>query len=265
MKKIMYVIAFVLFIVTGCTVYYDEIGSIKITQAPLKTEYFQGDTLDTTGLKVVKVYEKNNIEDEIEYEDLKFIGFDSSKIGTQKIIVEYEENGITEYASFEVKVVKKLKNINIATTPRTVFFKGEQFNTDNMVVTATFEDGTTETVTDYSIGYPDMTTTGMKTIIVSLNRNGIVAQITYEINIYELSKIEVRSNPYLTTYTEDDILDITGLKVYGVSTNSISQEITNYATITPVNGSNLTTANTKIIITFLNKTAEIAITVNAKK
>ena len=55
-------------------------------------------------------------------------------------------------------------------------------------ITATFEDGTTETVTDYSIGYPDMTTTGMKTIIVSLNRNGIVAQITYEINIYELSK-----------------------------------------------------------------------------
>lgn len=262
MKKIILMMTLVLSIIGGCTVYYDDIGSIKIVQNPIKTQYFQGESLDLTGLKVAKVYEKNNIEEEVEIEDLKIVGFDSSIIGTQTIIIEYEENSKKEYASFEITIVKKLKKVSIATTPRTTFFKGENFNTTGLVVSATFEDGTTEVVNDYTISYPDMNTIGMKTVTIALNRNGILMQANYIIEVYQLLYIEIGNNPYILNYSEGDELDLTGLIVNAVG-SGIKTQITDYKT-TPQAGSKLTTETNKIVVSFLNETKEIPITVTAK-
>ncbi len=78
----------------------NELLLISVTKMPTKTEYYVGDTLDTTGLEITAKYTDNT--EKVIASDLTITGFNSSTAGTKVVTVEYK--GKT--ATFTVEVVK---------------------------------------------------------------------------------------------------------------------------------------------------------------
>ena len=82
-----------------------------------------------------------------------------------------------------------------------------------------------------------------------------------------LSKIEIKSNPSKTVYTEGEMVDISGLKIYAVYSDGSSSDVTSKITVTPDRA--LTKDDKAVTITYIeNGVPQIAtfnITVNAKE
>ncbi len=84
----------------------EEVTSLTVTAMPDKSEYFQGEELDTRGMTITAAY-KNGTSAEVDLEDCVLEGFDSTKLGEQTITVSYTENGKTVQTNFKVNVQKK--------------------------------------------------------------------------------------------------------------------------------------------------------------
>ena len=162
---------------------------------------------------------------------------------------------------------KVLEKIEITTNPnKTAYEEGEKFDKTGMVVTAVYSDNSKETVTDYAY-----TPTG------SLTKNDTKITITYKdktatvtITVKEktppvvektLEKIEVTKNPNKTAYEEGEKFDKTGMVVTAIYSDSSKETVTDYA-YTPTGS--LTKNDTKITITYKDKTATVTITVKEK-
>ncbi len=162
---------------------------------------------------------------------------------------------------------KVLEKIEITTNPnKTAYEEGEKFDKTGMVVTAIYSDSSKETVTDYAY-----TPTG------SLTKNDTKITITYKdktatvtITVKEktppvvektLERIEVTKNPNKTEYEEGEKFDKTGMVVTAVYSDNSKETVTDY-TYTPTGS--LTKNDTKIKITYKDKTATVTITVKEK-
>ena len=162
---------------------------------------------------------------------------------------------------------KVLEKIEITTNPnKTAYEEGEKFDKTGMVVTAVYSDNSKETVTDYAY-----TPTG------SLTKNDTKITITYKdktatvtITVKEktppvvektLERIEVTTNPNKTAYEEGEKFDKTGMVVTAVYSDNSKETVTDYA-YTPTGS--LTKNDTKITITYKDKTATVTITVKEK-
>ena len=162
---------------------------------------------------------------------------------------------------------KVLEKIEITTNPnKTAYEEGEKFDKTGMVVTAVYSDNSKETVTDYTY-----TPTG------SLTKNDTKIKITYKdktatvtITVKEktppvvektLERIEVTTNPNKTAYEEGEKFDKTGMVVTAVYSDNSKETVTDY-TYTPTGS--LTKNDTKIKITYKDKTATVTITVKEK-
>lgn len=67
------------------------VTSVKVKTAPAKTNYiYKTDSLDLTGLTLEVVYSDGTKEVMSDLSDIKAIGFDNTKLGTQTIAIEYE-------------------------------------------------------------------------------------------------------------------------------------------------------------------------------
>ncbi len=125
---------------------------IEIIAPPDKTTHTLGDELDITGLRV-----KATLSDNTEKEVSSFIvtGYDPNTAGTQHLTVSY----MGQTAQFDV-TVKAVTGISVTPPSKTEYTQGEALNTDGMVITATYDDGTTTSVSEnYTVtGYNSMAT-----------------------------------------------------------------------------------------------------------
>ncbi|MBQ2904661.1 MAG: PASTA domain-containing protein [Clostridia bacterium] len=78
--------------------------SLKVKNRPNKTEYYVGDSLDTSGLKVVAVYSDDSEKDVTS--NCHVLDADLSNAGSISVKVTFEDNGIEKTASFSVEVNK---------------------------------------------------------------------------------------------------------------------------------------------------------------
>ena len=135
--------------------------SIAITTQPTKTTYDIGDTLDTAGMVVTATYSDSTTQVVTGYTTS---GFSSATAGQKTVTVTYE--GKT--ATFTVTVNKTLTSIAVTTPPtKTVYNLNETLNTAGMVVTATYNDSSTQAVTGYTTSGFDSATAGQKTVTVT--------------------------------------------------------------------------------------------------
>ena len=106
-----------------------------------------------------------------------------------------------EVASLEVKYTKEkltLSSIALSGEYQTVFTQYDVFNHDNLVVTATYSNGSTRDVTSLaSFSTPDITTIGEKTVTVSYTEDEVTKEATYDITVNK--KIYSQIEP-LTAY-----------------------------------------------------------------
>ncbi len=92
----------------------------------------------------------------IDSDSIEFAKYTTSGSGTAMTSVERVSQAAT------------VTEIEVSTLPaKTEYAVGDTLDTTGMVVTATYSDGTTETVTDYTVSDVDMTTAGTKTVTVT--------------------------------------------------------------------------------------------------
>ena len=162
---------------------------------------------------------------------------------------------------------KVLEKIEVTTNPnKTAYEEGEKFDKTGMVITAIYSDGSEEGVTDYTYSPTESLTTNDTKITITYKDKTATVTITVKektppVVEKTLERIEVTTNPNKTAYEEGEKFDKTGMVVTAVYSDNSKEVVTDY-TYAPIGS--LTTNDTKITITYKDKTATVTITVKEK-
>lgn len=153
------------------------VTEIAIQNEPAKMTYYVDETLDTAGLTLKLIYNDGSTE-------IISSGFTCSpttlrNAGTQTVTVRYG----TVTTSYKVTVQEKtVAGISIRTMPKkTTYFVGETLNTSGLTLTATYNDGSTETISSGFTCDPSvLNTVGTQTVTVSYGGKSAHFSVTIE-------------------------------------------------------------------------------------
>ena len=241
---------------SNCTINVkkEEVTSLTIATKPTKTNYYVGDTLNTAGLTLKAAY--NNGTTQTITSGFTCTPTALTSAGAQTVTVNY--GGKT--ATFAVNVQDvTLSGIAIASNPtKTSYFVGDTLDTTGLKLTATYNNGTTQTITSGFTCTPTaLSTAGAQTVTV--NYGGKTATFTVNVQDVTLSGIAIASNPSKTSYYVGDTLDTTGLKLTATYNNGTTQTITGGFTCTPTA---LSTAGAQTVtVNYGGKTATFTVNV----
>ena len=242
--------------------------SIKVTTAPTRTTYTEGEKFDKAGMKVIATYSDGTTK---EVTDYTYTPAGELKTTDTAITVSYKEGEKTVEAKYTITVKAKppvaqktLESIKVTTAPtKTAYTEGEKFDKTGMKVIATYSDGTTKEVTDYTYTPAGELKTTDTAITVSYTENEVTKIATQEITVVakgnsgdepggetekaKLDSIEIKEAPTKTVYTEGEKFDKTGMKVIAKYSDGTTKEIKNYA-YTPAGA--LTKKDTTITVSY---------------
>ncbi len=234
-----------------------ELESIEISRQPTKTEYIEGQTLDTTGLEVQAVYSDGSKETLKEGEYEVSIPSDFSTPGTKTVTVTY--NDLT--ATFQVTVkAKSVESIEITKQPtKTEYIEGTKFEDAGMELTLYYNNNTTEVVkTGWTVSY-DFSTPGQKPVTVTYG--GKTETLTVNVVAKSLVSIAVTKNPDKMEYIEGTKFEDTGMELTLTYDNGTTEKVTSGWT---VNYDFSTPGQKPVTVTYGGKTATLTVTVVAK-
>lgn len=161
--------------------------SIEIKTLPQKLQYTEGkDELDVKGGEIALIYD-NGTTEIIPMTPGMIHGFDNTVIGEQILTVSYY--GMTTSFPISVCIERRLESISIQSLPRKVFYLvGEDLDCRGLALTLSYNDGTTETITDgYTFSGFDSETVGEKTVTVTYN--GLSCEFKVEVDDITLGDI----------------------------------------------------------------------------
>lgn len=237
-----------------------KLSSIAVTTNPTKTSYDQGDTLDLTGI-VVTATKTSDLLSPVTTEVTSSCTFSPadgatlSKAGTQTVTVSYTEDGVTKTTTFNVTVEGipevELSSIAITTRPTKMSYSaGDLLDLSGMVITATFSDGTSSTLSYNSSGVScslpngvKFLTSGLQTETVSYTYNGVTKSDGFNISVAPVSaSLAVTHMPNKTTYNSSTgyEFDSTGLVVSFTDTGDNTRDVTSQCTLNYEEGDVLT-------------------------
>jgi hypothetical protein len=99
-----------------------------------------------------------------------------------RYIVTAEDGSTKEYLVTVTKA--SLTSLDITTEPTiTTYALGEKLDLAGLVVEATYSDNDTAEVTDYTVSSLDSSTIGTKTITVTLTRNGVTEEDSFDVTV----------------------------------------------------------------------------------
>nr|MCR5483987.1 bacterial Ig-like domain-containing protein [Clostridiales bacterium] len=164
---------------TTFTVTVNEIviSSISVKTQPTKTSYFVGETLDTSGLTLLALYNNGNTQTVTS-------GFTCSptalnEAGSKAITVTYSGKTTT----FNVRVMAiEMIGISVKTMPtKTTYYMEDPLETAGLTLTATYNNGTTETVTEgFTCSPTTFAAVGQQTITVTYLGQTTTFSVTVE-------------------------------------------------------------------------------------
>ena len=167
------------------------------------------------------------------------------------------------------KPTKVLQDIEVTTEPtKTEYYVDEVLNTSGMVVTATYDDSSTENVTSQCTFSVDTSSVGTKPVTVSYTYGGVTKTATFNITVSEppfaLESITLSGN-YKTSFEVGDTFSYDGLVVTAHYSNGTTEEVIGYT----VSGYDMDNAGTQTItvsytLNGVTKTANYQITVSEK-
>ena len=226
---------------------------ISETNMPIKITYFAGETLDLNGLVITAAYSNGSSRPVTGYTTNPASGAVLNNVGSTTVQVSYTENGVTRNTSFNVTVnTPTLIGISITNMPtKTVYFTGDSIELNGLVITAAYSNGSSNTVTGYTINPVNgaiLNNAGITTVQVSYTENGVTRNTSFNVtvNIPTLTGISVTNLPTKTIYITGETLNLSGLVINAFYNNGSSKPVTTYTT-TPVNGLVLSNAGTTIV------------------
>lgn len=234
----------------------DSLKDIKITTPPTKTKYFEKENFDKTGMVVTANY-NNNTSSVLDSSSYNITNGTDLKAGQTSVTITYENKSTTQPITVEKNSVTKLE---ITTPPtKTNYVEGENFDRTGMTIKATFKDGSTKTITDYTIENGNNLKGNQTQVTISYDGQSVPQTITVTPN--PLVKIEISKTPDKTKYVVGQNFDKSGMIVTGTYENNATHEIIDY---TIEDGTNLKLAQTSVTIKYEDKTATQTISVEEK-
>jgi len=231
------------------------ITGITVKTQPAKTEYWVGESLDTTGLTLTATYSDGSTQEITE--GFTVTGFDSATAGEKTVTVTYEDFT----ATFTVTVKEPtITGITVKTQPaKTEYWVGESLDTIGLTLTATYSDGSTQEITEgFTVSGFDSTTAGTKTVTVTYE--GFNATFTVTVKDPTITGITIKTQPTKAEYWVGESLDTTGLTLTATYSDGSTQEITEGFSVT---GFDSATAGEKTVtVTYEGFTATFTVTVN---
>ena len=218
---------------------------IAVTAQPTKTTYTVGESFNPAGMVVTASYsdESTKAVTGYTYDTAAF-----TTAGSKTVTITYTEGEVTKTATVtvtveEVEVPVVLEGIAVTTQPtKTLYNIGDKFDPTGMVVTATYSDGTTETVRDYT--YPT-TALNKNTNTITIGYDGKTTTVAVTMNVVE--QISVTTQPTKIAYQEGETFDPAGMVVTATYTDGTTKEIKTYE-YTPTKA--LTLKDTRVVITY---------------
>ena len=160
--------------------------SIKVTTPPTKTSYLAGDTFNSAGMVITASYGMAGSAAVITTAEVTgscTITPNPLTDGTTQVTISYSENGTTVTTTQAVTVTHKLQSIAVTTNPTKVSYEySDTLATAGMVVTATYSDNKTATVTG-TCSPTALNTVGTQTITVSYSENGVTKTTTFDVTV----------------------------------------------------------------------------------
>ena len=124
-----------------------ELSSIEITTPPTKTEYIAGEKFDPAGMVVTAKYD-DETEKTLTAEDWTYDLTGELKTSDRNVTVSYTENEVTKTVRQRITVTNDVTDAEIKThATKTEYLPGDVFDPAGMVITVTYEDGSTEDIT----------------------------------------------------------------------------------------------------------------------
>mgnify|MGYP002706049064 CR=1 FL=1 len=155
-------------------------------------------------------------------------------------------------------IAKEVVEIELTSLPSKLKYKrGESFNSSGLIVTATYDDGTVQETTSYTLFLPDMSTAGTKTITVTCGTQ----TATFDITVIAITKIEITTPPTKQEYRKGDTLDATGMVVSTVWTDGSKEVLTDGYTVSDLDSTE--TGEKTITVTYQTFTATFTVEVVA--
>lgn len=135
------------------------------------------------------------------------------------------------------------------------YFVGETFDSTGLVITAYYNDNTSEQVTGYTLSSPDMSAYGSKTVTVTFDEK----TVDFSILVVDITGIEIETPPMKQEYLVGDALDSTGLTVLVKYTDGTSEAITSGFTVSELDSSSI--GEKEITVTYKTHTATFKVLV----
>ncbi len=179
------------------------VWSIAVTELPQNTEYKAGNVFDPAGMVVTAYYSDETSE--------PVTGYTWTPDGTlgendTTVTISYTEGGYTRTTELNITVKpaeKVLKSIAITTEPdKTTYKAGEYFASGGMVVTATYDDDSSEPVTGYLVS-PAKLTADDCMVTISYTEGEVTATAEQAVTV----KAEDKENPFADVSSVDYYYD----------------------------------------------------------
>lgn len=135
------------------------------------------------------------------------------------------------------------------------YFVGETFDSAGLIITAYYNDNTSEQVTGYTLSSPDMSTYGSKTVTVTFDEK----TVDFSILVVDISGIEVKTMPTKIEYLKGDVFDTTGLSILVKYTDGTSETKTSGFEVSGFDSSSV--GEKTITVTYKTHTATFKVTV----
>lgn len=160
---------------------------------------------------------------------------------------------------------KKLTSIAITTPPDKIsYIEGQKFDPAGMVVTAYYDYGDPEVVTDYTLSPTEETALTPADKAVTVSYQGMTAEQQISVAARELASITIKSVPDKTAYIIGDEFDITGLAVTAVYNDGTSDDITaDKLSVTGFDSSAYAESLT-VTVEYAGKTATFTVSIDRK-
>lgn len=177
-----------------------KMESLTIATPPNKTVYKSGETFDPTGMVVVANYGEGLMANVTGYTVSPSVLTD----GVSEVVITYTEGRITKTATVAVTVKKVLVSIAITMQPaKTVYQYQESLDPTGMVVTATFSDGSTAAVLDYTYPTTNFSTLGRQVMKLEYTYEGVTKSVDLVVTV-QGKTIAVPTQTNIPTYNGSD-------------------------------------------------------------
>ena len=157
---------------------------IEVTTKPTKTSYLAGDSFNSAGMVVTASYGTGQAV--LATAEVSGYSVSPSVLtdGTTSVTITYSEGGETCTTTLPVMVTHRLTAITVTTKPNKLTYEyGDALATTGMVVTASYSDSQTKTVTGYSCSPTTFSTIGNQVVTVSYTENGVTQTATFNVTV----------------------------------------------------------------------------------